>query len=37
MANYTNNTKAQELWKTLYLCASIAPDKKELAKKVRKI
>lgn len=21
MANYTNNAKAQELWKTLYLCA----------------
>lgn len=21
MANYTNKVKAQELWKTLYLCA----------------
>ncbi|MDQ0412876.1 hypothetical protein J2S25_001056 [Mesobacillus stamsii] len=26
MANYTNMDKAQELWKTLYLCAKESPS-----------
>ncbi|MGY6210927.1 group II intron reverse transcriptase/maturase [Cytobacillus firmus] len=28
MANYTNNAKAQELWKTLYLCAKESPTRR---------
>lgn len=28
MANYTNNVKAQELWKTLYLCAKESPTRR---------
>lgn len=28
MANYTNNDKAQELWKTLYLCAKESPTRR---------
>ncbi|MBT2726878.1 group II intron reverse transcriptase/maturase [Bacillus sp. ISL-75] len=28
MTNYTNNAKAQELWKTLYLCAKESPTRR---------
>lgn len=28
MTNYTNNVKAQELWKTLYLCAKECPTRR---------
>jgi RNA-directed DNA polymerase len=28
MTNYTNNVKAQELWKTLYLCAKESPTRR---------